>query len=529
MMLFWVGVAAAGGIPDATLNAQAWRLPVDASRTLWADDAGGAPGFSTRLGLGYMKDPFVWQWQDSGETVPIVGDVLGINAIAAYRIWRLRAGVDLPLYPIASGGTASGGGIGDLALDLKGVVLDPTTAPIGLGVTGRFAFPTATTDVPLGGDGVGWETALVADKTLGPVLLAANVGARGMPGAALGNVTTTQQFTFRLGGGFAASDAAGISLDLAGALSLDDPANAAGSPVEAMVGGWYHLSAPLTLRAGVGRGLTRGIGAPAFRGVLALSWEPGSAPPATSKVTTTTTTTPTKTPTKTPAKPAVKTAPDTPPPPRGIIVIDGTSKEPPGTVRIDVRDENGAAIDATATFDQHPAAPIGGGRANARVATGTWTVVFQAAGHIPQAKTITVESGKSVDVKISLKVARVTITSDRLQLAGKIAFEGSKIRTESVALMDEVLATIQAHPEITGIRIESHTDSRASVEYALTLSGARAAAIQAYLVQRGLSPDRFVAAGYGGSRPLIKTDNEAAWERNDRIEFVITERIGTGG
>ena len=505
--------AAADGIPNATLDAQAWRLPVDASRTLWADDAGGSPGFSTRLGLGYMKDPFVWKWADTGETVPIVGDVLGVDAIAAYRIWRIRAGIDLPLYPLASGANASGGGLGDLALDLKGVVLDPAKAPVGLALTGRFAFPTATTAVPLGGDGVGWETALVADKTVGPVLLAANIGVRGLPGADLGNVTTTNQFSYRLGAGIAASDAAGVSLDLAGAVSLDDPGNAAGSPLEAMVGGWYHLSPPLTLRAGLGRGLTQGIGAPAFRGVLALGWEPGAG---------------SKTPKPTPTA-KVTTKADSPPPPRGMIIIDGTTKDPPGTVRIDVRDENGAPIDATVTFDQHPPAPIGGGRANARVATGTWTVVFQAAGHIPQAKTVLVESGKSVDVKVTLKVARVTITADRLQLAGKIAFEGSKIRTESIGLMDEVLATLQAHPEITGVRIESHTDSRASVEYALTLSGARAAAVQAYLVQRGLSPDKFVAAGYGGSRPLVKADNDAAWEKNDRIEFVITERSGTGG
>lgn len=48
----------------------------------------------------------------------------------------------------------------------------------------------------------------------------------------------------------------------------------AGVPVEAIVGGWGNLGAGWTLRAGVGRGITTGIGAPTARGLLAIGWQP---------------------------------------------------------------------------------------------------------------------------------------------------------------------------------------------------------------------------------------------------------------
>ena len=45
-----------------------------------------------------------------------------------------------------------------------------------------------------------------------------------------------------------------------------------------------------------------------------------------------------------------------------------------------------------------------------------------------------------------------------------------------------------------------------------------------YLIQRGISPQRLVAAGFGEFQPLDNERTEDAYRRNRRIELKLTER-----
>lgn len=441
-------------IPVVAADAQTWRLPVDARRTMWADDASLTPGLGARLAVGYMHEPVVWQWEDTGETVAIVGDALGFDAVVSYTFSRVRIGADLPIYALATGVAGDGGGLGDLAVDTKLVALDPASAPLGLALDARFKLPIATTSVPLGGDGLGWEVAAVVDKTLGPVLLAANLGVRGSPGGTLGNVELSNQLAYRLGGGWAMTDAAGLSLDLAGALALADAGNTAGSPLELMLGGWYQPIGPLTLRAGVGRGLTRGYGSPSARAVLAVGYEPKFAAPA--------------------PKPA-PLAVVAPPPTTNIPAV--TTNVPAVTTNVPAVTTNVPAV-TTAPVVVEPAAPP----------------------------------------------ALAILTRDQITLYRKVSFEEGLLRPESHAVLDAVAVVLKEHPEITSVRVESHTDDRMDVEYTLYLAGLRAQEVVKYLVKQGVAEERLFAAGYGGTRPLVPGAGAEVWEANDRIEFVVTAR-----
>jgi outer membrane protein OmpA-like peptidoglycan-associated protein len=53
------------------------------------------------------------------------------------------------------------------------------------------------------------------------------------------------------------------------------------------------------------------------------------------------------------------------------------------------------------------------------------------------------------------------------------------------------------------------------------LSAGRAAAVRAYLVQKGVTPDRLEAAGFGASRPIADNALAAGREENRRVEFVV--------
>lgn len=71
------------------------------------------------------------------------------------------------------------------------------------------------------------------------------------------------------------------------------------------------------------------------------------------------------------------------------------------------------------------------------------------------------------------------------------------------------------------IRIEGNCDERGSAEYNLALGERRAKAAAKYLATLGVQPERLTTISYGKERPAVQGDNEAAWSKNRRDEFVI--------
>lgn len=71
------------------------------------------------------------------------------------------------------------------------------------------------------------------------------------------------------------------------------------------------------------------------------------------------------------------------------------------------------------------------------------------------------------------------------------------------------------------IRIEGNCDERGSAEYNLALGERRAKAAEKYLVTLGVQPDRLSIISYGKERPAVQGEDEAAWSKNRRDEFVI--------
>src|SRR5665213_1028856 len=78
------------------------------------------------------------------------------------------------------------------------------------------------------------------------------------------------------------------------------------------------------------------------------------------------------------------------------------------------------------------------------------------------------------------------------------------------------------------LRVDGHTDVRpitgGQFKSNWGLSAARAIAVVQYLVAKGVSPQRLVAAGFGEFQPIDTGTNEDAYKRNRRIEFKLTER-----
>lgn len=70
------------------------------------------------------------------------------------------------------------------------------------------------------------------------------------------------------------------------------------------------------------------------------------------------------------------------------------------------------------------------------------------------------------------------------------------------------------------VQIEGHCDNRGTIEYNVALGERRANAVKAYMVSLGVASDRLSVISYGKEKPLESGDNEAAWSKNRRANFV---------
>jgi peptidoglycan-associated lipoprotein len=86
-------------------------------------------------------------------------------------------------------------------------------------------------------------------------------------------------------------------------------------------------------------------------------------------------------------------------------------------------------------------------------------------------------------------------------------------------------AGILQHESAAKITIEGNCDERGSTEYNLALGERRARAAQHYLVTLGIDPARLSVVSYGKEKPVVTTNDEAAWAKNRRAEFVVAQPV----
>jgi peptidoglycan-associated lipoprotein len=70
------------------------------------------------------------------------------------------------------------------------------------------------------------------------------------------------------------------------------------------------------------------------------------------------------------------------------------------------------------------------------------------------------------------------------------------------------------------ILIEGHTDERGTNEYNIALGERRAKTTQAYLVEKGIPASRIEVKSWGEEKPVDSAQNEKAFAKNRRAEFV---------
>ena len=130
----------------------------------------------------------------------------------------------------------------------------------------------------------------------------------------------------------------------------------------------------------------------------------------------------------------------------------------------------------------------------------------------------------------------IRVVGDRFVFQSEVLFPSGQAQMTAggLAAIDALAAAIvelerQIPPEIDwALQVDGHTDSRkiASRDFPSNweLSSARATSVVKYLISRGVSPKRLVAAGYGEFAPLEDGTADEVLRRNRRIELKLTNR-----
>lgn len=120
----------------------------------------------------------------------------------------------------------------------------------------------------------------------------------------------------------------------------------------------------------------------------------------------------------------------------------------------------------------------------------------------------------------------VIVTDSRLEILQQVYFDTGRatIKKESFDILDAVVQVLRDNRDITLLQIQGHTDDRGNDAANLKLSQRRAAAVQEYLVEQGVSDDRLTNVGYGETSPIDSNDTREGRSRNRRVEFIILKR-----
>lgn len=102
------------------------------------------------------------------------------------------------------------------------------------------------------------------------------------------------------------------------------------------------------------------------------------------------------------------------------------------------------------------------------------------------------------------------------------------IREDAQVELEKLVVVMKENPSIR-IDVRSHTDSRASDSYNMTLSANRAKSTVEYLVSRGIDKSRLTGRGYGETELVNWCANgvdcsEEEHQQNRRSEFIVVEK-----
>ena len=464
--------ASAARAQDDNLDAERFKPAVTHDGWVTAEGSAVRPTqdpFELGLFANYAYRPLVIVDDSDEVRSKLVAGRLGFDLIASYSLARPFAiGVGLPLYAFQSGDfDPTFGGLGDLRVVPKIQLLDDRES-VGLALVGELRAPTHTGDFSGGARMVQFVPKAVLDhRFLSGIRLGLNAGVAIRENTQFANVIAGDEFAYAVAigyrfGGPDGNTELGVELNGGVGLSQSDQEEL---PLEGFLFLRHNPSEEWEIIGGPGVGLIAGYGVPTFRGFVGVRFTPTAhdrdhdgVPDDEDK------------------------CPDIPEDRDRDRDTDGCPEEDEDSDRDGVPDRDDECPTAKETINGH----------------------------------------RDDDGCPDSGDPRVIYEDGKFKILDAVRFEHGKsdIKQESHSLLDQVALTIKANPDVN-VRVEGHTDDTGPRDVNVRLSKARAESVRRYLVNKGVSPARLRAQGYGPDKPLIEKTTDEARAKNRRVEFVV--------
>lgn len=516
-----------------------------------------------RVALGAVADwahkPLVVYDANGDEVSALVRNQAFAHLGLSFVLWeRLRLGVNLPVAFVQEGasqavGTTqlsvrSGAALGDLRLAadvrLLGEYREPATLALGV----RLFAPT------------GDRASFASDGTVRvlPQLLFAGEVAAFVYSARAAFQYRPHDAAFAgvpMGNEVALSAAAGLRLadgrlvigpELFGTTTVQQ-ADAAfdrkTTPFELILGGHYQAGSGIRLGLGAGPGLTRGLGAPTFRGLASLEWAPeykeAELPP-------------TATADRDRDHDGISDADDACVDESGIRTADPRTNgcpEPKDRDHDGVLDDNDACVsepgvrtedpktngcpppkdrDHDGILDVDDACPDEAGVKTDDPKTNGCPPPKDSDGDtiIDPLDACPDKAGPASENPKQNGCPIAVVENEQIMILQRVEFENNSatLRPESEKVLQAVFEVLTVHSEIDKLSVEGHTDERGADALNKRLSNARAKAVVAWLVAKGIVPARLEGRGFGEEKPVDTNATDEGRQNNRRVEFHIMRK-----
>ena len=135
------------------------------------------------------------------------------------------------------------------------------------------------------------------------------------------------------------------------------------------------------------------------------------------------------------------------------------------------------------------------------------------------------EPGSASDDPKKNGCPKVIVVAGEVRILERIEFDNNKaaLRPESDGILKEIAETLTRHREIKLIQVQGYTDNRGTRRYNQTLSTKRAAAVKDWLVKAGVDAGRLQSKGCGQDQPVDSNETSEGRQNNRRVQFIILE------
>jgi outer membrane protein OmpA-like peptidoglycan-associated protein len=136
-------------------------------------------------------------------------------------------------------------------------------------------------------------------------------------------------------------------------------------------------------------------------------------------------------------------------------------------------------------------------------------------------------------VTLNKDLSLVKIVKNKLIEVPNIFYDLDKsdIRSDAAAVLDSVVLPLLLENPDLKFELGSHTDAQGDDEYNQKLSQDRADKVVAYLIEKGISPDRLLSKGYGETQIINRCKNgvqcsDEEHQQNRRTTFKVLNPNG---